>query len=89
MFELGPEKLLILGLIVLVLFGGKRIPEIGSGLGKGIREFKRSIAGLDDEPAAPTAPMLPARKGAGPEGGPDTPGALTSTPDEPRRLLGS
>ncbi len=44
MFEgFGPEKLIMVLLIVLVLFGGKRIPEIGASLGKGIREFKRGI----------------------------------------------
>ncbi len=39
----GPEKLIVVLLIVLVMFGGKRIPEIGASLGKGIREFKRGI----------------------------------------------
>ena len=39
----GIEKLAMILLIVMVLFGGKRIPEIGASLGKGIREFKRGI----------------------------------------------
>ena len=47
MFELGPEKLLMLLLICLVIFGGKRIPEIGGAIGKGIREFKRSLSDVD------------------------------------------
>jgi sec-independent protein translocase protein TatA len=38
----GPDVLVIL-VIVLVLFGGKRISELGSGLGKGIRNFKKSM----------------------------------------------
>lgn len=48
MFELGPEKLLMLLLICLVLFGGKRIPEIGGAIGKGIREFKRGVSDIGE-----------------------------------------
>ena len=40
---IGPEKILLLAVVVLLLFGAKRIPEIGSSFGKGIREFKKSI----------------------------------------------
>jgi sec-independent protein translocase protein TatA len=43
MGEIGPEKLLLLLVIILLLFGAKRLPEIGQSLGKGIREFKRSV----------------------------------------------
>lgn len=58
MFELGPEKLLMLLLICLVLFGGKRIPEIGGSIGKGIREFKRGISEIgEDVKASPPAPV--------------------------------
>ncbi|HVA56779.1 MAG: twin-arginine translocase TatA/TatE family subunit [Gemmatimonadaceae bacterium] len=39
----GPLELFIVLVIVLVLFGARRVPEIGASLGKGIREFKRSI----------------------------------------------
>ncbi len=39
----SPEKLLIVLAIALVIFGPKRLPEIGRGLGKGIREFKGSV----------------------------------------------
>ena len=39
----SPEKLLIVLAIALVIFGPKRLPEIGRGLGKGIREFKGSM----------------------------------------------
>ena len=47
MFNLGPQELFWLFLIVLFIFGAKRIPEIGASIGKGIKEFKR---GLKDEP---------------------------------------
>jgi sec-independent protein translocase protein TatA len=45
MFRLGPAELLIIGLIVLFLFGGKKLPEMGKGIGEGIRNFKKSISG--------------------------------------------
>jgi sec-independent protein translocase protein TatA len=41
----GFPELLLLGLVVLVLFGPKRLPEMGRGLGKGLREFKESVTG--------------------------------------------
>lgn len=53
MFELGPEKLLVLLLICLVVFGGKRIPEIGGSIGKGIREFKRGMSDISDSVREP------------------------------------
>ena len=46
-FNLGPMELFIILVIVLVLFGAKRVPEIGSSIGKGIREFKRSMTDVD------------------------------------------
>lgn len=57
MFELGPEKLLMLLLICLVLFGGRRIPEIGGAIGKGIREFKRGISDIGDSVNRPIDPL--------------------------------
>jgi sec-independent protein translocase protein TatA len=49
MFGMGPEKILLLAIVVLLLFGAKRIPEIGSSFGKGIREFKKSIGDTGDD----------------------------------------
>lgn len=46
---LGVPELLILLLIVLLFFGAKRLPEIGKSLGEGIREFKDSIDGMEDD----------------------------------------
>jgi len=46
MGEIGIEKILLLLVVVLLLFGAKRLPEIGQSLGKGIREFRRSVNDL-------------------------------------------
>ena len=46
--EIGFDKIVMLLVMFLLLFGAKRIPEIGRSLGKGIREFKGSLAGLDE-----------------------------------------
>ncbi|MBW1784441.1 MAG: twin-arginine translocase TatA/TatE family subunit, partial [Deltaproteobacteria bacterium] len=40
MFGLGPTELIIIAIIVLLIFGAKRLPEIGKGLGGAIKEFK-------------------------------------------------
>jgi sec-independent protein translocase protein TatA len=45
-----PELLVILGVAVL-LFGGKKIPEVAKGLGEGIRNFKTALKGEDEKPA--------------------------------------
>lgn len=45
----GPTELIILLVIILLLFGAKRIPELAKGLGSGMREFKRSSSGDYDE----------------------------------------
>jgi len=45
--NIGPMELFIILVIVLVIFGAKRVPEIGASFGKGIREFKRSLSDVD------------------------------------------
>jgi len=45
MFRLGVPELLIIAVLVLFLFGGKKLPEMGKGIGEGIRNFKKSING--------------------------------------------
>jgi sec-independent protein translocase protein TatA len=47
--DIGIEKIFLLLVVVLLLFGAKRIPEIGSSIGRGIREFKRSINDLQND----------------------------------------
>lgn len=57
MFGLGMPELIVILLILLVIFGASRLPEIGAGIGKGIKNFRKSFkdtekelsAGLDDQ----------------------------------------
>ena len=49
MFGLGFQEIIIIALIVLLLFGGKKIPELMKGLGKGVRSFKEGMNGADQE----------------------------------------
>ena len=53
MFGLGPTELMIGLVIVLLLFGAKRIPEIAGSFGKGIREFKKNMNEVQSELAKP------------------------------------
>ncbi len=53
MFNLGPQELFWLFLIVLFVFGAKRIPEIGRSIGKGIQEFKKGMKEIDSEVSSP------------------------------------
>jgi sec-independent protein translocase protein TatA len=47
-----PTHLLVIGVVLLVLFGGRKLPELGKGLGEGLRGFKEGIKGEPDPPAA-------------------------------------
>ncbi len=47
--DLGGPELLLIFVVILVLFGGQKIPELARGLGKGIREFKKAQAGIEEE----------------------------------------
>lgn len=51
MGDIGPSEIVLLLLVALLLFGGKRLPEIGRSLGSGMREFKDSLSGItrDDD----------------------------------------
>ena len=49
MFGLGAQELLLILVIILVLFGAKRIPEIARGLGKSMTEFKKGVRSVDAE----------------------------------------
>lgn len=53
MFGMGPLELGIILVIVVVLFGARRLPEIGSGFGKAIKNFKAGISGDDEIDVTP------------------------------------
>lgn len=72
---LGFGEMVLIFAVLLLLFGAKRLPELASGMGKGIRDFKRSLNGLDEmalqQQIQPTPP---------------TPQVQASTQAEPKRL---
>ena len=60
MFGMGHWEILIIFVVILLIFGAKRIPEMAQGLGKGIREFRTAMRDVQEEidinPPEPTAP---------------------------------
>ena len=48
-FGLGFGEMLLIFFVMLLLFGAKRLPELAGGMGKGIRDFKRALNGLDED----------------------------------------
>ncbi len=49
MFGIGTQEILVIALVILLLFGGKKIPELMKGLGKGVHNFKEGMKGTDIE----------------------------------------
>jgi sec-independent protein translocase protein TatA len=86
-FGLGPGEMVLIFAVLLLLFGAKRLPELAQGMGKGIRDFKRALNGVDEnsiqanqqqnylQNAPPPAPQQPVEQPA-----------ATATEGEPRRL---
>lgn len=54
MFGLGTSEIILIALVILVLFGAKKIPEMMQGLGKGIREFKKASKDIEEDITKPT-----------------------------------
>ena len=54
MYGIGMQELLLILVIVVLIFGSKKLPEIGGGLGKAIRNFKRASAAPDEIHITPT-----------------------------------
>lgn len=67
MGELAPGHLIILAIVVLLVFGSKRLPDIARGVGEGMRGFRDGIAGVPD-----TTPPPPAALAQAPSPGTDT-----------------
>jgi sec-independent protein translocase protein TatA len=59
-FGLGTTELLLIALLVLLLFGGKKIPELMRGLGKGVKSFKDGMDGMEEELKKPAEKTPPA-----------------------------
>ncbi len=57
--KLGMSELIIILLIVVVLFGASRLPQLGAGLGQGIRSFKKAIGGDADKTASSAGDSQP------------------------------
>jgi sec-independent protein translocase protein TatA len=53
--SLGPTEIILIIAVVLLLFGGRKIPELMRGLGQGMKEFKKASRGDDDDVAEKTA----------------------------------
>lgn len=80
MGNLGFTEIMIILVVVLLVFGAKRLPEIGASMGKGIREFKRSISEASD-----AVTQLPEERNA-PSRQLDAPQQPSQTTGEPKRL---
>ena len=52
---LGTQEILLIALVVLLLFGGKKIPELMKGLGKGVKSFKDGMNGIADDTPSSTS----------------------------------
>ena len=80
MGNLGFTEIMLILLVVLLLFGAKRLPEVGASIGKGIREFKRSLTDTQDaimnEDQNRNLPPRPT----------DAPPQSTSSSGDPKRL---
>ena len=75
MFGLGPPELILILVIALVLFGPGKLPDLGSALGKGIKEFRKSVSEASDAIQEEPANTAPAEK----------PVAKLPSADEPAR----
>jgi sec-independent protein translocase protein TatA len=83
-FDISPIQILIVLVIALLVFGPKRLPEMGRSVGRGIREFKGAI--LDDDDDAPRRPASAGRpdpSGRGPEEQVKPPAAATAATATP------
>lgn len=49
LLNVGMQEVLIVALVVLLLFGGKKIPELMKGMGKGVKSFKDGMNGIEDQ----------------------------------------
>jgi sec-independent protein translocase protein TatA len=62
--KLGMGELVVILIIVIVLFGASKLPQLGAGLGQGIRSFKKAFGGEDEEKPSPPPPSGDGSKSA-------------------------
>jgi len=84
--NIGMTELIVILVIVLVLFGAKRIPEISASFGKGIREFKKNVNDVERSIAEPEPSRQDSRLAAGEPARSETPASEEVRP-EPKRLI--
>lgn len=62
----GPTELLLIVLIIIIIFGARKLPELGKSLGEGIKNFRKSISSKEKEPESkkpePTEPEPPSKE---------------------------
>ena len=88
---LGPFELVLIFFVLLLLFGAKRLPELANGMGKGIRDFKRALNGVDEQSVQANAQQNYLQQTPAPTQQLGTPTAAPAQPvsaaeGEPRRL---
>ena len=69
--NVGPLELAIVLIIALIVFGPKRLPELGRSLGRGIREFRGSVSGDHDDDSKPRGEIESSKPSAPADGGED------------------
>jgi sec-independent protein translocase protein TatA len=57
----GPTELILIILIIVIIFGARKLPELGKSLGEGIKNFRKSISGKDKE-SSPDKPQPPTKE---------------------------
>ncbi len=84
-FGLGFGEMLLIFFVLLLLFGAKRLPELATGMGRGIRDFKRAINGLDEQSIQANQQQNYLQAAPVPQAQPAAP-APVEVEGEPRRL---
>ena len=85
MFGMGTGEIILIAVVLVVLFGAKKLPQLGDGLGKALRGFQKAVSGGDEKPKAPLEadPVSPPEKGvSGDDEKPKAPEAKPVSPPE-------
>jgi len=84
-FGISLPELLILLVVLLLVFGAKRLPEMGKSLGKGMREFKEGISGLEDSVSTTAPAPAPPQQLQAASSEPPAPASAAPAPAETER----